>query len=97
MLDTAWFGPEDASCVLLNTCGTHGAEGYPGSAAQLAWMTTCGPMDLPADTAVLLIHAVNPYGFDWGLRGTENNVHLNRTFIYNSMHHPEKHEPKKVQ
>ena len=88
-LDTAWFGPEDASCVLLNTCGTHGTEGYPGSAAQLAWMTTCGPMDLPADTAVLLVHAVNPYGFAWGLRGTENNVDLNRNFLDHSLLHPE--------
>lgn len=89
ILDTAWFGPVDAACVLLNTCGTHGTEGYPGSAAQLAWITTCGPMDLPPDTAVLLVHAVNPYGFAWGLRGTENNIDLNRNFLDHSKDHPE--------
>ena len=79
-LDTAWFGPRDAGTVLLNTCGTHGAEGFAGSAAQLAWMSTCGPLDLPRGVAALFVHAVNPYGFAWGLRGTENNVDLNRNF-----------------
>lgn len=88
-LDTAWFGPEDASTVLLNTCGTHGAEGYAGSAAQLAWMMTCGPMDLAPDTAVLLVHAVNPFGFAWGLRATERNVDINRNFVDHSAPHPE--------
>ncbi|MGB3811420.1 MAG: M14 family metallopeptidase [Parvibaculum sp.] len=88
-LDTAWFGPADATSVLLNTCGTHGAEGFAGSAAQLAWMTTCGPMDLPRDTAALLVHAVNPFGFAWGLRGTENNVDINRNFLDHSAEHPD--------
>ena len=88
-LDTAWFGPEDAEAVLFNICGTHGAEGYAGSAAQLAWMTTCGPRDLPPRTAALLVHAANPFGFAWGLRGTENNVDLNRNFLDHSLPHPE--------
>jgi len=88
-LDTAWFGPADASTVLLNTCGTHGAEGFAGSAAQLAWMSTCGPLDLPPDTAALLVHAVNPFGFAWGLRGTENNVDINRNFLDHDAEHPD--------
>lgn len=87
-LDTAWFGPADATTVLLNTSGTHGAEGYAGSAAQLAWMTTCGPQDLPRDTAALLVHAVNPFGFAWGLRATENNVDINRNFLDHTAPHP---------
>ena len=88
-LDTAWFGPDDATTVLLNTSGTHGTEGFAGSAAQLAWMTTCGPMDLPPDTAALLVHAVNPFGFAWGLRATENNVDINRNFVDRSTALPE--------
>jgi hypothetical protein len=88
-LDTAWFGPEDATSVLFNTSGTHGAEGFAGSAAQLAWMTTCGPQDLPPDTAALLVHAVNPYGFAWGLRGTEHNVDINRNFLDHTAPYPE--------
>ncbi len=88
-MDTAWFGPHNARSVLLNTCATHGTEGYTGSAAQLDWIENGGPASLPPGTAVLLIHAVNPYGFAWGLRGTENNVDLNRNWLDHSLPHPE--------
>ncbi|WP_339829692.1 M14 family metallopeptidase [uncultured Parvibaculum sp.] len=87
--DTAWFGPADAGTVLLNSCGMHGAEGYGGSAAQLAWISEGGPRRLPPDVAMLMVHAVNPYGFAWGLRGTENNVDLNRNFLDHSQPHPD--------
>jgi hypothetical protein len=36
---------------------------------------------VPADTALLMIHAVNPYGFAWLRRVTEENVDLNRNFV----------------
>lgn len=87
--DTAWIGSPDASAVLLNTSGAHGAEGYAGSAAQLAWLKTGGPARLPANVAVLLVHGLNPFGFAWGLRGTENNVDLNRNFLNHNEPHPE--------
>jgi len=80
-MDTAWFGPDDAGTVLLNSCGVHGAEGYAGSAAQLHWMENDGPGSLPPHVGVMLLHAVNPFGFAWGLRGTENNVDLNRNWL----------------
>ncbi len=88
-LDTAWFGPKDASAVLVNTCGTHGAEGFAGSAAQLDWIERGGPSSLARGVAVLLIHAVNPFGFAWCLRGTENNVDLNRNWLDHAAPHPE--------
>src|SRR3546814_10355272 len=34
-MDAAWIGPEDADVVVLSLCGTHGAEGFNGSAAQV--------------------------------------------------------------
>ncbi len=88
-LDTALFGPREASTVLVNICGTHGAEGYGGSAAQCAWMMNGGPRALPGEVAVLMIHALNPFGFAWGLRGTENNIDLNRNFLDHSQSPPE--------
>jgi len=88
-LDTAWFGPRDATSVLFNTSGTHGAEGYAGSAAQLDWISNGGPAQLGDGVAVLLVHAVNPYGFSWGLRGTENNVDINRNWLNHDAPHPE--------
>ena len=86
-MDTAWFGPANAQTVLLNICGTHGAEGYGGSAAQTAWITEMGPASLPRGVAMLMVHAVNPFGFAWGLRGTENNVDLNRNFLDHTKPH----------
>ncbi len=88
-MDTAWFGPRAARSVLLNTSATHGAEGYAGSAAQLDWIENGGARRLPSETAMLLVHGVNPFGFAWGLRGSENNVDLNRNWLDHSLPHPE--------
>ena len=40
-----------------------------------------GPGALPADVAVLLIHAINPHGFAWLRRVTEEGADLNRNWI----------------
>ena len=88
-LDAALFGDPRASSVLLNTSGTHGAEGFVGSAAQLAWIENGGPEALPADMGVLMIHAVNPFGFAHGLRCTEDNVDINRNWIDHTEPAPE--------
>ncbi len=79
-MDAAWFGDAAARRVMAVACGTHGIEGYAGSAAQTAWLAAGGPGEPVADTAVLLVHAVNPWGFAWRQRGTEDNVDLNRNF-----------------
>lgn len=79
--DTAWLGPVDAKRVLLISSGTHGVEGYCGSGCQAALLRSGLFSDLHDDTAVLLVHAVNPYGFAWLRRTNEDNVDLNRNFI----------------
>ncbi|CAN5304685.1 M14 family metallopeptidase [soil metagenome] len=79
-MDVATFGNPTAGKVLVIACGTHGIEGYAGSAVQTAWLRQGGPGELPADVGVMLIHAVNPWGFAHWQRGTENNVDLNRNF-----------------
>jgi len=79
-IDLAWLGPQKAERVLLTTSGMHGFEGPAGSAVQSAWLETLG-RDLPAGVAVLLVHALNPWGFAWVSRLTENNVDLNRNFV----------------
>ena len=80
-LDLAWIGPADASKVLAVGCGTHGIEGYPGSAAMTHWLRSGAGMRLPPDTAVAFLHAHNPWGFAHRTRVTEENVDLNRNFI----------------
>ena len=38
-------------------------------------------MALPRGVALVLIHALNPYGFAWVRRANEENVDLNRNFL----------------
>jgi hypothetical protein len=79
--DSAWFGPANAASVLVLISGTHGVEGFCGSGAQINWMKSGDAAALPRDMAVLLIHAINPFGFAWLRRVTEENVDLNRNWV----------------
>jgi hypothetical protein len=87
-LDVAVAGPADASHVLLAGSGTHGIEGYSGSAAQTAWLLGGGARRLPKDTAMVFFHAHNPWGFAHKARGTEENVDLNRNFLDHAKPYP---------
>ena len=79
--DVAWFGPTTAERVLVLMSGTHGVEGYCGSGAQVDWLRRGVLAGVPTGTAVLMIHAINPYGFAWQRRVTEDNVDLNRNWV----------------
>jgi len=79
--DTAWLGPDDASEVVVVISGTHGVEGFCGGGAQVDWLLDRGAAALPPGTAVLLIHAANPFGWAWLARCTEENVDLNRNWL----------------
>jgi len=79
-IDVAVVGPDDAPAVLLIVSGTHGVEGYTGSALQYHWLANRLD-ERPDDVRVVLLHAFNPYGFSWVRRVNEDNVDLNRNFI----------------
>ncbi len=79
--DVAWFGPEDARRVFVMISSTHGAEGFCGSACQLDWLLEAGPERLPSGVAVLLVHTINPHGFAWVRRVTEEGCDLNRNYV----------------
>ncbi|WP_374311254.1 M14 family metallopeptidase [Dongia sp.] len=79
--DVARLGPQQASRLLIAMSSTHGAEGFCGSGIQNSWLGDGAFKKLPADTAILLIHAINPYGFAWVRRVNEDNVDLNRNFL----------------
>ena len=86
--DTARLGPEAAARLLILNSATHGVEGFCGSGAQIGLLVS-GDLDaLPADTAVLLIHAINPFGFAHLRRVNEDNVDINRNFIDHDVPHP---------
>lgn len=79
-IDAAWFGPADASRLFVSLSGTHGLEFRCGAAGQLQWIDGLHKRPLPADMAVCLVHAVNPFGAAFHTRTTEEHVDLNRNF-----------------
>jgi hypothetical protein len=85
--DLALFGPRDANTFLVLSSGTHGVEGFTGSAIQTGLLQE-GFGELPPDTGLLFIHAINPYGFAHLRRFNEDNVDLNRNFTDHSRPYP---------
>ncbi|KAJ8907211.1 hypothetical protein NDN08_003692 [Rhodosorus marinus] len=69
--------------VLIHLGGTHGVEGFAGSAIQSAFLRSskAQPWDPSKDPTIIFVHAVNPYGFAALRRTNENNVDLNRNFL----------------
>ncbi len=78
--DAVWLGPTAPQNLLVISSGTHGVEGAAGSMCQSALLEQL-PDALPSNTAALLIHAVNPWGFAHDRRVNENNVDMNRNFL----------------
>lgn len=82
-LDVAYLGRRNAEKVLILSSGVHGPEGFCGSACQTALLCDDSLMQRirDLDIGVLLLHAVNPYGFSWLHRTNESNIDLNRNAV----------------
>ncbi|MGA9276407.1 DUF2817 domain-containing protein [Ilumatobacter sp.] len=79
-IDVVTIGPDDAEAVLVIVSGTHGVEGYAGSALQRWWLDERAHT-IPPGVRVAIVHALNPVGFSWVRRVNEDNVDLNRNFV----------------
>ena len=79
--DVALIGEAEAEALLVLITGVHGVEHYAGSACICEWLEHLDAASLPADTAVLLVHAINPWGAAWCRRNTEDNIDLARNFL----------------
>ncbi len=81
-MDVARDGPADAPALLLITSACHGVEGYCGSGVQNALLADAarGARAVAGGVAVLYVHALNPHGFSFGRRVTNEGVDLNRNF-----------------
>src|SRR5260370_2847290 len=86
--DVARLGPDDASRAVVTISSTHGVEGYCGSGFQVDWLASVGAAGLPKDTAAVFIHAINPYGFAWTRRVTEEGNDLNRNYVHPRQPYP---------
>jgi hypothetical protein len=78
-VDIARLGARDARAAVVIISGTHGIEGYCGSALQSAWLDA--QPGLPSDCTVVLVHALNAHGMAWWSRTDQDNIDLNRNFL----------------
>ncbi len=72
---------EKAENVLVISSGVHGAEAAPGSAMQELFLKEYLPNLDRKNSTVVMVHAVNPWGYENNHRYTENNVDLNRNSV----------------
>jgi hypothetical protein len=79
-VDVAVLGDRDADSAAIVISGTHGSEAGCGSAIQHRWLCERASAEAIGGLRLVLVHAVNPWGFSHGTRATENNVDLNRNF-----------------
>ena len=79
-IDVAQLGSSRPRRALAVLSGVHGVEGFVNSVLQTDLLGRLDPAALPDDTAVLMIHAVNPWGMAWWRRQNESNVDLNRNW-----------------
>ena len=81
--DVARFGavPGEAATVVLVSSGLHGVEGHAGSGLQHLLVDSGRLERLAPEVAVVLVHAVNPFGHAWSRRVDHENIDVNRNFI----------------
>jgi Protein of unknown function (DUF2817) len=81
--DTVWLGSENAAKVLVLLAGTHGVEGFVGSAVEFDHLSliASGQILVPTDIAVLIVHALTPWGYAWLRRCDADGVDLNRNAV----------------
>lgn len=87
--DVAEFGAANADKALFVCSATHGVEGFAGSAIQNGLIREEWHERMPEGTKLVLIHAINPYGFASLRRFNEDNIDLNRNFLDPGDNRPE--------
>ncbi len=85
-MDFAVFGDPDAEKTFMLVSGTHGQEGYLGSALQVEFL---GDLQIPDGVNVLALHALNPWGFSHLSRTDETNIDVNRNFTDYGVPYPQ--------
>ncbi|WP_404462624.1 M14 family metallopeptidase [Sutcliffiella horikoshii] len=73
---------QEKTNLIVITSGVHGVEGYVGSAMLDIFLEQFSPKLNIENTGLIIVHSVNPVGMKEMRRYNENNVDLNRNFIY---------------
>src|SRR4029450_9140415 len=81
-IDVAAFGPPAARELLLLISATRGAEGLWGSGGQVGFLRDDAffARMIASNARIVMLHALNPYGFSHLRRTNEDNIDLNRNF-----------------
>ena len=83
-IDVALLGRSSSERAIVVSSGLHGVEGFLGSAIQAAWLESVVDRGIGGgiggDLRFVLIHGINPHGFESVRRCNEDNVDLNRNF-----------------
>lgn len=87
-IDWMWAEPKVKENLVIISTGEHGIEGYVGAAMMKIFIEEFTPKLNPANTGLLLIHAINPWGMKHRRKVNENNVDLNRNFTYDGVFNP---------
>lgn len=66
--------------LVVVVSGVHGIEGFAGSAIQVMLLKEFRQYLDSEKNGFFFVHSMNPYGFKYHRRATENNVNLNRNF-----------------
>jgi len=75
-------GNPSAANALLLISGTHGVEGFAGAAVQTGVLDSLATFKLSADTKIVIVHLINPWGAAWSRREDHENIDLFRNFLY---------------
>ncbi len=80
-VDVAKTSAEPGAPTLLLTTGLHGPEGFFGSAVACALLDAGVWTARRPEVRIVLIHALNPFGFSHIRRTDEKNIDPNRNFL----------------
>ncbi|MFN3455266.1 MAG: DUF2817 domain-containing protein [Pseudobdellovibrio sp.] len=80
-----WKSQKKSENAVVIISGTHGVEGFVGSAVQ-RWLIDQDFTKQRKNTDIILIHGLNVYGFKNQRRVNEDNVDLNRNFLIEREH-----------
>jgi len=79
-IEIAILGDHNSSKKLIYVAGTHGVEGFVGSAIQYGIIQQLARP--PQGYSLILVHCLNPWGMFNLRRTNENNVDLNRNCVF---------------